>query len=222
MPEPIVSAHNLQKTFDSLHVVQGIDFEIRNGECFGILGPNGAGKTTTIGMIICFLPIGGGDLRLFGLDARKEARVIKARLGVVPQEDDLDPDLTVGENLVVFARYFGIPKREAEDRAADLIRFMQLESKLDAKISHLSGGLKRRLTIARALVNRPEFLVLDEPTTGLDPQARFAIWNKLRSLKQAGTTCFLRPTTWKKHSASATASWSWTTARCLQPARPTN
>jgi lipooligosaccharide transport system ATP-binding protein len=189
--ESIVHAAGLRKSYGSLEVVRGIDFAVRPGECFGVLGPNGAGKTTTIGMTICFLPVGGGELSVFGLDVRTSGREIKARLGVVPQEDDLDPDLSVLENLLVYARYFGIPKAEARRRAAELIAFMQLESKTGGKISQLSGGLKRRLTIARALINRPAFLVLDEPTTGLDPQARLAIWNKLRALKSQGTTMLL-------------------------------
>ena len=187
----VIQAHNLRKSYGTLEVVKGIHFEVFQGECFGVLGPNGAGKTTTIKMVICFSPVGGGDLRIFGQSVRSEARAIKARLGVVPQEDDLDPDLSVLENLVVFGRYFDIPKEEALRRATELIAFMQLESKVNAKIMHLSGGLKRRLTIARALMNKPEMLVLDEPTTGLDPQARLTIWNKLRSLKQAGTGMLL-------------------------------
>jgi lipooligosaccharide transport system ATP-binding protein len=191
MPHCVIQARDLRKSYGELEVVKGIQFDVYQGECFGVLGPNGAGKTTTIKMVICFSPIGGGELHIFGQDVRTGARAIKARLGVVPQEDDLDPDLSVLENLVVFGRYFDIPKAEALRRATELITFMQLESKVNDKIKHLSGGLKRRLTIARALMNKPEMLILDEPTTGLDPQARLTIWNKLRSLKQAGTGMLL-------------------------------
>lgn len=191
MPQPIISAQNLRKSYGELEVVKGISFDVLPGECFGVLGPNGAGKSTTIKMVICFSPVGSGELRVFGHSVVTHAREIKARLGVVSQDDDLDPDLTVLENLTVFGRYFEIPKAETRKRADELIRFMQLESKVNDKIMNLSGGLKRRLTIARALINQPEFLVLDEPTTGLDPQARITIWNKLRSLKQAGTGMLL-------------------------------
>ncbi len=186
MNNRVVRASSVRKSYGELEVVKGVDFEVAAGECFGILGPNGAGKTTLIKMMICFSPLGGGELEIFGEDVRTGGRSIKARLGVVPQEDDLDPDLTVRENLITFAGYFDIARRVAVQRADELIAFMQLESKVNETIMHLSGGLKRRLTIARALMNEPELVVLDEPTTGLDPQARITIWQKLRGLKEKG------------------------------------
>lgn len=189
--QPVVMAKGVRKSYGTSEVVRGIDFEVRPGECFGILGPNGAGKTTLIKMLICFSPLGEGELRVFGQDVRLAGRTIKRRLGVVPQEDSLDPDLSVFENLVTFAGYFDIPGREARRRAQELIAFMQLEAKVDDKIAQLSGGLCRRLTIARALINQPELLVLDEPTTGLDPQARLTIWHKLRGLKSQGMSMIL-------------------------------
>ncbi|MDK2916950.1 MAG: lipooligosaccharide transport system ATP-binding protein [Euryarchaeota archaeon] len=179
------------KRFGDLVAVDRIDFRVREGEVFGFLGPNGAGKTTTMKMIQCISPKSGGTLEVFGMDVDTHRRQIKSRLGVVPQENNLDPDFSAYRNLLVYARYFGIPKREAEQRAKDLLAFMQLEEKRDVLIDNLSGGMKRRLIIARALVNEPELLILDEPTIGLDPQARHLIWEKLRSLRAEGNTLVL-------------------------------
>jgi lipooligosaccharide transport system ATP-binding protein len=191
MNEPVIQATGLRKEYSGLVAVRGIDFQVRRGECFGILGPNGAGKTTTMNMVQGYSPLSGGDLRVFGLAIEKHPRKIKARMGVVPQENNLDPDLTVGENLRVYARYFDIPKKEAALRAARLLEFVALSEKRDEKIPALSGGMKRRLLVARALVNNPELIILDEPTTGLDPQARHLIWQKLRGLKKSGATLAL-------------------------------
>ena len=171
--------------------MDGIDFSIRAGECFGFLGPNGAGKTSTVKMIHCFAPVTAGDLRVFGLDVREHPREIKVRIGVCQQEDTLDPDFSVHKNLLVFARYFGIPAREAEARAQELLEFMGLWERRKDGIRQLSGGLKRRLVIARALVNRPDLLILDEPTTGLDPQSRHQVWDRVRSLRKQGKTILL-------------------------------
>ncbi len=191
MPPPIVVAKNLVKKFTNLTAVDRIDFQIEEGESFGFLGPNGAGKTSTMKMIYCFSAVTEGELSVMGCDVKKEALTIKRQLGVVPQEDSLDPDLTVIENLVIYANYFNIPKKEARHRAEELLEFLQLEEKKNEKIPKLSGGMKRRLVIARALMNRPRLLVLDEPTTGLDPQARLLIWNKLRNLKKNGVSMIL-------------------------------
>ncbi|HEY2932328.1 MAG TPA: ATP-binding cassette domain-containing protein [Acidobacteriota bacterium] len=187
----IVSAENLVKKFDALEVVRGISFSVAPGECFGFLGPNGAGKTTIIRMIHGGSPVGSGSLTVFGLDITSHARQIKARLGVVPQDNNLDDDLSVLENLLVYARYFGIAKDQALSRSLALLNFVQLESKNDNRIPTLSGGMKRRLILARGLLNQPELLILDEPSTGLDPQARRLLWQKLRSLKSQGTTMIL-------------------------------
>jgi len=191
MVKSIIEAHNLLKCFGDLVAVNRIDFEISEGECFGFLGPNGAGKTSTMKMIYCFSPITGGDLRVMGLDVRSRAKQIKKVMGVVPQEDNLDPDLSVIDNLTMYAHYYDVPKKEARARAEELLKFLQLDEKRKSSISHLSGGMKRRLVIARGLINRPKILILDEPTTGLDPQARHLIWNKLRSLKRSGVTMVL-------------------------------
>lgn len=187
----IIVAQDLEKRFEDLVAVDRISFRVREGEVFGFLGPNGAGKTTTMKMIQCISPKSGGTLEVFGMDVDTHRRQIKSRLGVVPQENNLDPDFSAYRNLLVYARYFGIPKREAEQRAKDLLAFMQLEEKRDVLIDNLSGGMKRRLIIARALVNEPELLILDEPTIGLDPQARHLIWEKLRSLRAEGNTLVL-------------------------------
>jgi lipooligosaccharide transport system ATP-binding protein len=186
-----VVARGLRKSFGDLVAVDGIDLEIPVGVCFGLLGPNGAGKTTTIRMIQGQAPVGGGTLTVLGLDAANQARQLKARLGIVPQENNLDPDFSVHRNLTVYARYFGIPPAEAARRADALLAYMQLEGKRDATVMELSGGMKRRLVVARALVNEPELLVLDEPTTGLDPQARHTIWDKVRQLRSQGKTVLL-------------------------------
>ena len=188
---PLVLARALRKTFGSFTAVDGIDFEVRPGEAFGFLGPNGAGKTSTMRMIACASPVTSGELRVFGRDPRTDASAIKARLGVVPQADNLDAELTVRENLLMYARYFDIPQTVARDRAEELLAFVQLAERRDSQVEPLSGGMKRRLTIARPLVNEPELLLLDEPTTGLDPQARHLIWERLYRLKRQGTTLLL-------------------------------
>jgi len=179
------------KRFGDLVAVDRIAFQVREGEVFGFLGPNGAGKTTAMKMIQCISPKSGGTLEVFGMDVDTRSRRIKSRLGVVPQENNLDPDFSAYRNLLIYARYFDIPKREAEKRADELLAFMQLEEKRDVLVDKLSGGMKRRLIIARALVNEPELLILDEPTIGLDPQARHLIWEKLRSLRAEGNTLVL-------------------------------
>ncbi|MBI3940570.1 MAG: ABC transporter ATP-binding protein [Acidobacteria bacterium] len=187
----IVHAQNLTKKFGETEVVRGINFHVKPGECFGILGPNGAGKTTTMRMIYCASPFTSGALTVFDLDVRRHPRQIKARLGVVPQDNNLDDDLRVIENLITYARYFGISGSEARRRAALLLDFVQLQDKTFERTPTLSGGMKRRLILARSLINHPQLLVLDEPTTGLDPQARRLVWQKLRSLKESGTTIVL-------------------------------
>jgi lipooligosaccharide transport system ATP-binding protein len=186
-----VIARSLRKSYGERVAVDGIDFEVRPATCFGFLGPNGAGKTTTMKMIYGLATVGGGDLRVLGLDARTQRRAIKARLGVVPQETNLDGEVTVQENLLVQASYFGIEKQTAEARARELLEFTRLADRSDDKIPSLSGGMKRRLLVARALVNEPDMVVLDEPTTGLDPQARLAVWRSLESLKRRGVTLLL-------------------------------
>lgn len=188
---PAIVASDLRKSFNSFSAVKGIYFEIQRGECYGFLGPNGAGKTSTMRMIYCFSPLSGGSLQVLGMDVTKRPREIKARLGVVPQEDNLDPDLTVRQNLLLYATYFDIPRAEAKSRTEELLSFFSLQEKQDQKIDKLSGGMKRRLMIARSLINKPEVLILDEPTTGLDPQARHLIWDKLRALKASGVTMVL-------------------------------
>ncbi|MBS7644752.1 MAG: ATP-binding cassette domain-containing protein [Candidatus Bathyarchaeia archaeon] len=188
---PIISAEGLTKDYRGLRAVDHINFEIIRGECFGFLGPNGAGKTTTMKMIQCVSPISSGTLTVKGMDVREHPREIKEILGVVPQENNLDPDLTVFKNLLTYARYFDVPSGEARRRASELLSFVQLEDKKDVMIESLSGGMKRRLILARALMNEPEILVLDEPTTGLDPQVRHLIWEKIRSLKREGVTIIL-------------------------------
>lgn len=171
--------------------VNNIDFQVHKGECFGFLGPNGAGKTTTIKMLNCVLPIASGKLTVAGLDVTEDAREIKKMIGVAPQEDNLDPDFTVFHNLIVYARYFDIPKAEATKRAEELLKFVQLDEKRKVRIDELSSGMKRRLILARALINEPRILVLDEPTTGLDPQARHLIWDKVQDLQKQGVTIVL-------------------------------
>jgi lipooligosaccharide transport system ATP-binding protein len=187
----IIAARGLVKRFGDLIAVDGIDFFVREGECFGVLGPNGAGKTSTIRMLSCVSPISAGDLTIDGLDVTTDSRRIKALLGVVPQEENLDPDLTVRQNLLVYARYFDIPNATARARADEVLELFQLTDKRDEVVNNLSGGMKRRLIIARALVNEPRVMVLDEPTTGLDPAARHLVWRKLRVLLQQGITMLL-------------------------------
>ncbi|MGA3405563.1 MAG: ABC transporter ATP-binding protein [Candidatus Bathyarchaeia archaeon] len=184
----VVEARELRKAFDTIEAVRGVDFDVTAGECFGFLGPNGAGKTTTMRMIGCVSPFTSGSLKVFGLDTRSSGRKIKQRLGVVPQEANLDEELPVVENLTVYARFFNIPSNIASDRAKDLLEFMELTEKRSARVSELSGGMRRRLLISRAMMNKPELLILDEPTTGLDPQARHLVWDKLFELKKRGVT----------------------------------
>lgn len=187
----VIEARGLRKRYGSFTAVDGVDFYIRSGECFGFLGPNGAGKTTTVKMIHCTSPISAGELRVFGQNVREHPREIKARVGVCSQDNNLDPDFTVRKNLTVFARYFGIPARLAEERASSLLSFMGLSDRQNSRIKDLSGGLMRRLVIARALVNEPALLILDEPTTGLDPQSRHQVWERVRMLKRQGKTILL-------------------------------
>ncbi len=184
----LVSARGLRKTFGDFTAVDGIDVQVRAGEAFGFLGPNGAGKSSTMRMIGCVSPVTSGELRVFGLDPATHGRQIRARLGVCPQQDVLDGELTVEENLWIYGRYFGLSRREAKARAADLLEFAQLTERRADKVEPLSGGMKRRLTIARSLVSQPELLLLDEPTTGLDPQARHVLWDRLFRLKRQGVT----------------------------------
>jgi lipooligosaccharide transport system ATP-binding protein len=189
--EAYVTARGLTKTFGSFTAVDGIDFSVARGEAFGFLGPNGAGKSSTMRMIGCVSPVTSGELRVLGMDPATQGQAIKGRLGVVPQEDTLDTELTVRENLVLYARYFGLSRADARERAERLLDFVQLSERADDKVEPLSGGMKRRLTIARSLVNDPEVLLLDEPTTGLDPQARHVVWDRLYRLKQQGVTLVL-------------------------------
>lgn len=187
----IICAENLVKKFGDFEAVRGVTFAVKAGECFGLLGPNGAGKTSIVKMIYGFSPVTSGSLRVFGEDVMREARRIKARIGVVPQEDNLDPELSVWDNLLVYAGYFRIDRQEAERRAQQVMEFMELTEKAKTAVDSLSGGLKRRLTLGRALLNQPEILILDEPTTGLDPYARHMLWQRLRRLKESGTTMLL-------------------------------
>ena len=187
----LIEAQKLTKRFDDFTAVDGIDFQVFKGECCGFLGPNGAGKTTTIKMIHCVMPLTSGKLTVEGMDVSLKPREIKKTIGVAPQENNLDPDFTVMHNLLVYARYFDIPKTVAQKRADELLKFFQLEEKRKVIIDALSTGMKRRLILARALVNEPQILLLDEPTTGLDPQARHLIWDTVHSLKKQGVTIIL-------------------------------
>ncbi len=187
----VISARNLRKEFGDFVAVDGIDFDVAPGESFGFLGPNGAGKTSTMRMIGCVSPITSGTMRIFDLDPANDGAKIRARMGVVPQADQLDSELTVVENLVIYGRYFDIPRAECKRRAAELLEFVQLTERANERVDPLSGGMKRRLTIARSLMSEPDLLLLDEPTTGLDPQARHILWDRLYRLKQRGVTLVL-------------------------------
>jgi lipooligosaccharide transport system ATP-binding protein len=188
---PLIEAHALTKRFGPFVAVDGIDFAIEAGEAFGFLGPNGAGKSSTMRMIGCVSPLSGGTLRVLGMDPAHDGPQIRGRLGVVPQEDNLDTELTVWDNLMIYGRYFDLPRAEIRKRAGELLEFVQLWDRRDSRVDPLSGGMKRRLTIARALINQPEVMLLDEPTTGLDPQARHMLWERLYRLKQTGVTLVL-------------------------------
>jgi lipooligosaccharide transport system ATP-binding protein len=187
----VIEASGLSKSFGQTAAVEEVSFQVLRGECLGLLGPNGAGKTTTIRMIYGFSPVSGGTLKVFGLDIRDAWRPIRARLGVCQQENSLDPDLSVQENMEVFARYFDIPRPEAKTRAAELLKFVGLEHRSGSPVSQLSGGMMRRLVLARSLINAPELLILDEPTTGLDPQSRHQVWERLEALKKRGISILL-------------------------------
>jgi len=187
----MIHAAGLRKSFGEFEAVKGIDVDVRRGEAFGFLGPNGAGKSSTMRMIAAVSPPSGGTLRVLGRDPLVEGPAIRARIGVCPQEDTLDNELNVRDNLVIYGRYFGIAKAEVAERADELLEFVQLTEKQRSRVEDLSGGMKRRLTIARSLINRPDLLLLDEPTTGLDPQARHVLWDRLFRLKQAGVTLVL-------------------------------
>ena len=187
----VIVAEQLRKTYGEVHAVDGISFEVAPGESFGLLGPNGAGKSTTMRMVGAVSTRTSGDLSILGLDPNQHGPEIRARLGVVPQQDNLDTELRVRENLLVYGRYFGLPRADVARRADELLEFAQLADRAKAKVDDLSGGMKRRLTIARALINEPRILLLDEPTTGLDPQARHILWDRLFRLKERGTTLVL-------------------------------
>ena len=186
-----LAARDLKKSYNGFEAVKGVDFEVHPSECFGFLGPNGAGKTTTMKMIYGAVIPTDGELDVAGLDVRRHEREIKRRIGVVPQENNLDDELKVRENLLVYGRYYDLPRKLALQRADELLDFVQLTEKADSKVEQLSGGMKRRLLIARALINDPEIVVLDEPTTGLDPQARHLVWDRLRALTGEGKTLLL-------------------------------
>lgn len=187
----IIEVQHLHKRFNGFVAVDSISFSVEKGEFFGLLGPNGAGKTTTIRMLYGFLPPSQGSIRIFGMDITQDWRKIKARIGVCQQDNTLDPDLTVAQNLHVFAGYFSIPKKEASSRGKELLDFFALSHKKNAKVMELSGGMARRLILARALINQPDLLILDEPTTGLDPQSKHQVWEKLETLKDQGLTVLI-------------------------------
>lgn len=191
MPAPVIHAADLTKTYKELAAVDGISFDVAPGESFGLLGPNGAGKSTTMRMVGAVSTRTSGELTILDMDPNQHGPEIRAQLGVVPQQDNLDFELRVRENLLVYGRYFGLPRARVAERADELLAFAQLEDKAKAKVDDLSGGMKRRLTIARALINDPRILLLDEPTTGLDPQARHILWDRLFRLKEQGTTLVL-------------------------------
>ncbi len=187
----VLEVESLKKTFDGFVAVDGISFRVSHGECFGILGPNGAGKTSTIRMIYGFSPITSGNIKVFGLSISQGWRTIKSRIGVCQQDNNLDPDLTVLQNLEIFARYFDMPKDQALHRADQLLKFIALDNRKNSTVTDLSGGMMRRLVLARALINNPDLLILDEPTTGLDPQSRHQVWNKLEDLRAKGLSVLL-------------------------------
>jgi lipooligosaccharide transport system ATP-binding protein len=189
--EAAIVTRDLAKTYGTLEAVRGVSFEVAPGEVVGFLGPNGAGKTTTVRMISCFLPPSSGSARVFGVDVREQPRDVKRMLGICPQEDNLDPDFDVLKNLLVYGRYFGLGGRELRERAERLLDLVQLLDRKKSAVAELSGGMKRRLVLARALINEPRVLILDEPTTGLDPQARHAIWTRVRALRATGVTVLL-------------------------------
>ena len=188
---PLIRARGLTKRFGAFTAVDAVDFDVAPGEAFGFLGPNGAGKTSTMRMIGCTSPATGGTLSVLGMDPATQGPEIRSRLGVVPQQDTLDEELTVRENLVIYGRYFGLSRAECGRRADELLDFAQLSERRDSRVEPLSGGMKRRLTIARSLINEPDMMLLDEPTTGLDPQARHLLWDRLYRLKQRGVTLVL-------------------------------
>ncbi len=191
MPAAVIEARDLRKVYQGTAAVDGLSFEVAPGESFGLLGPNGAGKSTTMRMVGAVTTRSGGSLSILGLDPDRSGPEIRSQLGVVPQQDNLDNELRVRENLLVYGRYFGIPRAQVATRADELLAFAQLTERANAKVDELSGGMKRRLTIARALINDPRILLLDEPTTGLDPQARHILWDRLFRLKEQGTTLVL-------------------------------
>ena len=187
-PESMIRAVGLRKSFGDFEAVCGIDVDVRRGESFGFLGPNGAGKSSTMRMIAAVSPVTSGELSILGMDPAVDGSLIRGRIGVCPQEDTLDTELNVRDNLYIYGRYFGIPRAEVRQRCEELLEFVQLTERAKSKVESLSGGMKRRLTIARSLINRPDVLLLDEPTTGLDPQARHVVWDRLFRLKQQGVT----------------------------------
>ena len=189
--DAMIRARGLRKSFGDVEAVSGIDVDVSRGEAFGFLGPNGAGKSSTMRMVAAVSPVSGGELRILGLDPATDGPEIRSRIGVCPQEDTLDNELNVHDNLYIYGRYFGLPRAEVRARCEELLDFVQLTDKALAKVEDLSGGMKRRLTIARSLINRPDVLLLDEPTTGLDPQARHVVWDRLFRLKQQGVTLVL-------------------------------
>jgi len=189
--DALVHARGLEKRFGDFVAVAGVDFEVRRGEVFGFLGPNGAGKTSTMRMVSCVSAPSGGELRVLGLDPVADGPTIRSRIGVVPQEDNLDTELSVWDNFILYGRYFGLPRSVLRERAEELLEFARLTDRRDDRVDPLSGGMKRRLTIARSLINDPEMVLLDEPTTGLDPQARHLLWDRLYGLKRRGVTLLL-------------------------------
>jgi len=188
---PVIETENIKKVYGDLTAVDGISFRVTKGEMFGLLGPNGAGKTSTIRMLYGFSPMTAGSIRVFGLDISKDWRTIRARIGVCHQENNIDPDLTVRGNLSVFAKYFGMPRKVADERIAEILKFIGLDHRADSQVTELSGGMMRRLILARSLLNNPELIFLDEPTTGLDPQSRHLVWERLAELKKKGVTVLL-------------------------------